>query len=193
MASETSDEARSLDTESRVLEELGTMVIDAAEHKDQDISQTLLRSDAAAHGLEVDSLGVEEVVVAALHKDISKLIIRDQGDAPEGTRDDRELAGLARALDHACNWAFVTGYKKLFDARLGVEAGSTNPRLIAYLSFKLTEDMSRNTKVWVAQQILSLMRRYYFGDITFPESILFVEEKEPLDLLLECSLHDKSS
>ncbi|KAI3320260.1 hypothetical protein HD806DRAFT_547449 [Xylariaceae sp. AK1471] len=83
-------------------------------------------SDALAHGLEPLRLGYEEVMLSTMHQNISTLVQRKM-----------RLQALQSALEYACNWAFVTGYKIVFDARIGLTpvAGSVSMTLAVFLSF----------------------------------------------------------
>ncbi|KAI1155080.1 hypothetical protein F4825DRAFT_447808 [Nemania diffusa] len=65
--------------------------------------------EAIAAGLQADLFAAEEIMLEGIRRKVRKL--RTRGD---------QLKALKMALDHACRWAFVTGYKIVFDARIGL-------------------------------------------------------------------------
>ncbi|KAJ8131992.1 hypothetical protein O1611_g1636 [Lasiodiplodia mahajangana] len=85
-------------------------------------------SDAIAAGIEADILGFEEITLDGIHRKILKL-----------NRRGCQLKALRHALDHACRWAFITGYKRRFDARVGLlPAVPGRPQYLAiFFSFDL--------------------------------------------------------
>ncbi|KAI0105062.1 hypothetical protein GGR51DRAFT_572095 [Nemania sp. FL0031] len=85
-------------------------------------------SDAVAAGIEADILGFEEVTLSEIHSEVFKL-----------NGKGHRLEALRHALNHACKWAFITGYKSRFNARVGLlPAGSGHPQYLAiFLSFNL--------------------------------------------------------
>ncbi|KAI1758047.1 hypothetical protein F4782DRAFT_524743 [Xylaria castorea] len=165
-------------------------------------------TDAIASVLEEDVLGETQELLAEIHEEIF-----DWSDF--GLHD----MAFEKALKYACTWGFVTGYKIVFDARIGVWPVGSDSGLAIFLSFKVTnttdtsgtdendnsegtarlvgnnvgrvqaeatetlqhdqdrgdKGVSQSTKLRVAQRILYLMLRYY-GSITFPKSVCFVED-----------------
>lgn len=71
-------------------------------------------------------MGFEEDMLAQIQKKIYKLY-----------RNGCQRAALERALNYACSWAFVTGYKIIFDARIGLfYEDSKHLHIAIFLSFK---------------------------------------------------------
>lgn len=75
--------------------------------------------NAIANGLEPLLLGFEDILLSSLQEQMYSM----------GLADERHnVASLDFALDYACQWAFVTGHRIVFDARVGLTPafGSTH-------------------------------------------------------------------
>ncbi|KAI0453037.1 hypothetical protein F5B21DRAFT_505759 [Xylaria acuta] len=95
---------------------------------------TVTPSEAIAYGIEPDILGSAQEIVTEFRKEIF--------DLSELGHHDK---ALDEALKYACTWGFVTGYKIVFDARIGVLPNGEDPHLAIFLSFMVanTDDTSQ--------------------------------------------------
>ncbi|KAF2964480.1 hypothetical protein GQX73_g9096 [Xylaria multiplex] len=161
MASEMNDREPSPSAVSSTLEDTYIIVDDTANPGEE-----ILR-DAAVHCIEVNPLGFEEARLTMMDQEIADL-----------AKAGKYLIALTVAVNHACRWAFLDAYRLIFSNTIGIDniSGISNgPHLSIGLSFRAEVDsMMRETKVWVAQRILSFMRRSYV-DAEFPEPLLILE------------------
>ncbi|KAI0535444.1 hypothetical protein GGR58DRAFT_529448 [Xylaria digitata] len=161
MTSEMNDGAPGPSAVSSASEDIDMIVDDTVNPGEE-----ILR-DAAAHYIEVNPLGFNEARLTRIHQEISDLV-----------KAGKDLAALKIALEHACRWGFVDCYEVVFNCWVGVDHSRTinnDQHLFFLLSFRAeVNGMKRETKVWIAQRILSLMRRSY-ADVELPEPILFSE------------------
>jgi hypothetical protein len=88
-------------------------------------------SDAIAHGLEPLLLGYEEIMLSPMNENVATLV-----------HHKMRLQALQSALDYACNWAFATGYKIVFNSRIGLTPvhGGEQMNLAVFLSFHPPEE-----------------------------------------------------
>lgn len=74
-------------------------------------------------------MGFEEIMLAEIHEKVHKL-----------HRRGRQQEALEQALEYACTWAFVTGYKIVFNVRIGLHTVLTVNRkcrhLVVFMSFE---------------------------------------------------------
>ncbi|KAI8952942.1 hypothetical protein F4801DRAFT_598807 [Xylaria longipes] len=95
---------------------------------------TIIISEAKAHGLEQDVLGSTQEVLTEFHKKILDLSALGHHDK-----------ALEEALNYACTWGFVTGYKIVFDARIGVLPNGGDSHLTIFLSFMAANTVTTST------------------------------------------------
>ncbi|KAI0553151.1 hypothetical protein F4679DRAFT_580821 [Xylaria curta] len=82
---------------------------------------------AIEYGLEED-VCVTEDLLAKIHEEVL-----DWSDL--GLHD----IAFKKALKYACTWGFVTGYKSVFNARIGVFHNEDTPELAIFLSFMVAD------------------------------------------------------
>ncbi|KAI1112241.1 hypothetical protein F5Y14DRAFT_463716 [Nemania sp. NC0429] len=86
-------------------------------------------------GLLADSLGFENFMIAEIYNRVRK-----------SHRKGYQHSALEQALDYACQWAFVTGYKSVFKVRIGLFADAVGfSHLAVFMSFD--KDMNQGSSV----------------------------------------------
>ncbi|KAI0182330.1 hypothetical protein EV127DRAFT_488215 [Xylaria flabelliformis] len=165
---------------------------DNPRHRQLELSGTAPH-EAIKYGLEEDVLGVTRDLLDGIHEEVL-----DWSDF--GLHD----MVFQKALNYACTWGFVTGYKSVFDARIGIFRHNDIPELAIFLSFtvadtietskpkegdssagtaRLTENDDGQGRVGVAE---TPQRDKRGRDIGIPESVKRWVAKRILDLMLRC-------
>ncbi|TRX92365.1 hypothetical protein FHL15_006751 [Xylaria flabelliformis] len=149
--------------------------------------------EAIEYGLEEDVLGEAKDLLDEIHE-----VVLDWSDF--GLHD----VAFEKALNYACTWGFVTGYKSVFDARIGIFCHNDKPELAVFLSFMVadtvdtskpkdggssagtarsTEKNAGQGRVGVAETLQHDKRK---GDMGMPESVKRWVAKRIFDLMLRC-------